>query len=53
MEDVFLKMCKIVEKTEVGEITKYLQTTNIFSYSFEYLLITNIQLSDFEYLQIT
>ena len=23
MEDVFLKMCKIVEKTEVGEIAKH------------------------------
>ena len=53
MEDVFLKMCKIVEKTEVGEITKYLQITNILSSNFKYLRITNIQLSDFEYLQIT
>ena len=30
MEDVFLKMCKIVEKTEVGEIAGHL---NVFQLS--------------------
>ena len=29
MEDVFLKMCKIVEKTEVGEIDKIKKTSQI------------------------
>ena len=31
MEDVFLKMCKIVEKTEVGEDTKH-DRSQIFGY---------------------
>ena len=30
MEDVFLKMCKIVEKTEVGEIAGHLNFCQLF-----------------------
>ena len=34
MEDVFLKMCKIVEKTVVGEIDKIKKTSQIGFFTF-------------------